>query len=208
MQDWNGCSSLEQDNGSNGDRISITLTDKRDGNEYTVAKLKDGKCWMTQNLRLVNTTITPADSNLSSGSYFVPSSKNGPWNSYDTSMAYLDTTNGGLYNFYTATAGYGKHESYRKSNVPYSICPKNWHLPNDDETTNLIRNYSAVDKIVAMPANFTKGNNIYDHQGYNIGAYWEQYSTHNGSHLIIVDSSVTTSNYSKYCGSHVRCISN
>ena len=30
----------------------IALTDARDNNTYTVARLADGKCWMTENLRL------------------------------------------------------------------------------------------------------------------------------------------------------------
>ncbi len=34
-----------------------TLTDSRDSNTYTIAKLKDGNCWMTQNLRLAGETM-------------------------------------------------------------------------------------------------------------------------------------------------------
>ncbi|MBQ8996506.1 hypothetical protein IJ095_00545, partial [Candidatus Saccharibacteria bacterium] len=45
MQTWAGCSEL-------GEHKSIALTDTRDGNTYTVTKLKDGNCWMTENLRL------------------------------------------------------------------------------------------------------------------------------------------------------------
>ncbi|MBQ9181009.1 hypothetical protein IJ135_02875 [Candidatus Saccharibacteria bacterium] len=40
---------------------SATLYDKRDGQEYTVAKLKDGKFWMTKNLNLAGGTILTAD---------------------------------------------------------------------------------------------------------------------------------------------------
>ncbi len=41
------------------------LTDSRDGSTYTVAKLKDGNCWMTQNLALPgSTTLTINDSDL------------------------------------------------------------------------------------------------------------------------------------------------
>ena len=45
------------------------LTDNRDGKKYWVAKLADGKCWMTQNLDLdldVNTKLTPENTDLNS----------------------------------------------------------------------------------------------------------------------------------------------
>ena len=44
------------------------LTDARDGKQYWVAKLKDGNCWMTQNLDLDLSTseaLTPDDSDVS-----------------------------------------------------------------------------------------------------------------------------------------------
>lgn len=47
---------------------TATLTDTRDDKTYTVAKLADGNCWMTQNLDLdldTNTELTPADTNIS-----------------------------------------------------------------------------------------------------------------------------------------------
>ena len=45
------------------------LIDSRDGKYYWVAKLKDGNCWMTQNLALdlsVDTPLTPEDSDVTS----------------------------------------------------------------------------------------------------------------------------------------------
>ena len=47
---------------------TATLEDIRDHNTYTIAKLADGKCWMTQNLDLdlsTATTLTPADTDVS-----------------------------------------------------------------------------------------------------------------------------------------------
>ena len=41
------------------------LIDKRDNKTYWVAKLKDGNCWMTQNLELDLSTSTPLTSELS-----------------------------------------------------------------------------------------------------------------------------------------------
>lgn len=46
-----------------------TLRDSRDGKSYTVAKMKDGYVWMTQNLDLnlsTATTLTPLDTDVSS----------------------------------------------------------------------------------------------------------------------------------------------
>ena len=44
LQTWTGCSTMNQ-----GDVIA--LTDSRDNQTYAVAKLKDDKCWMIENLR-------------------------------------------------------------------------------------------------------------------------------------------------------------
>ena len=58
LQGWIGCSSLTTapTDGSRATLASMTaLTDARDNNVYAVAKLADGKCWMTENLRLDNT---------------------------------------------------------------------------------------------------------------------------------------------------------
>ena len=48
------------------------LTDTRDGKQYWVAKLKDGNCWMTQNLDLdlsINQPLTPENSDVISTWY-------------------------------------------------------------------------------------------------------------------------------------------
>ena len=45
LQNWNGCSSLPQNE-------VIALTDIRDGDTYAVAKLVDDKCWIVENFRL------------------------------------------------------------------------------------------------------------------------------------------------------------
>lgn len=49
--------------------VTKQLIDTRDGKKYWVAKLKDGNCWMTQNLGLdlgPDITLTPADSDVTS----------------------------------------------------------------------------------------------------------------------------------------------
>ena len=124
---------------------SVVLTDIRDGNEYTVKKLADGKCWMTDNLRLIGTTITSENSNLpEGGSWTIPASAiSGGFDSYNSNSAYLDSTYGGYYTFYTATAGWGTNTTGR-ANSPKDICPKGWRLPTggaDSEFDTLYNSY-------------------------------------------------------------------
>ncbi len=52
---------------TNDNNEEIQLVDTRDGKTYWVSKLKDGKCWMTQNLDLDLSTskaLTPSDSDV------------------------------------------------------------------------------------------------------------------------------------------------
>lgn len=56
---------------------TATLTDIRDNNTYTVRKMEDNNCWMTQNLRLGSTsaavTLTSSDSDVSAN-FTIPTS--------------------------------------------------------------------------------------------------------------------------------------
>ncbi|MBR3414747.1 InlB B-repeat-containing protein, partial [Candidatus Saccharibacteria bacterium] len=61
---------------------STTLIDTRDGKEYTVKKLPDGKVWMMQNLTIGSDgakTLTSADTNINNGTtyYLPPAGKQG-----------------------------------------------------------------------------------------------------------------------------------
>ena len=101
---------------------SVTLTDTRDNSTYTVAKLSDGKCWMTQNLRIVNKTLTPSDSNVNTN-FTVPASAG--WTDASNTGNHVYYGNkpdyGAYYTWHTATAG--------TSASTYDICPKGWRLP-------------------------------------------------------------------------------
>lgn len=51
-----------------GDPVRAQLTDKRDGKKYWVAKLKDGNCWMQENLALtLSGTTNEAGGNYATG---------------------------------------------------------------------------------------------------------------------------------------------
>ena len=169
---------LDTDGSHHGDPNyvpTVTLIDTRDNNTYTVSKLADGKCWMTQNLRIINKTITPDDSNVTTN-YTIPASSISGFNAYDTSNAYVDSDSG-LYNWYTATAGTGT-QAMSSGNTTASICPKGWSLPtsgSNGEFQILYNNYNSSSALSSNPVNLTLSGYVSNssriHQGI-FGYYW------------------------------------
>ncbi len=126
---------------------TMTLLDSRDGNYYNIAKYADGRCWMQENLRIYNTTISAADSDFSGSDITLPSSTKADFANNDTSkysyQSYLSTASeasagvSGYYNWYTATAGAGNSSvATQNQNVNTSICPKGWTLPTGGSAGN------------------------------------------------------------------------
>ena len=66
LQSWTGCSSMATG-------AVTALRDLRDDNVYTVAKLADGNCWMTENLRLADKDASGNDIELSNANTHNPS---------------------------------------------------------------------------------------------------------------------------------------
>ena len=140
-----------------------TLKDTRDGNTrtYTVAKLPDGLCWMTQNLNLgTNTaiTLTSDDTDLAEGTTFtLPASNATDFSTsateanYNKATVYNDVTvpdytanstvySGkvtGYYSYAAATADTATYDKSSATEVTTSICPKNWDLPTNTQYYNL-----------------------------------------------------------------------
>ncbi|MBQ8992232.1 InlB B-repeat-containing protein, partial [Candidatus Saccharibacteria bacterium] len=111
MQGWTGCSALSESE-------QITLVDSRDNHEYTVKKLPDGKCWMTQNLTLGDSnstsaqrTLTPDNTNIDNNTtyYLPPAGKQG---SITSSSTLTSTT---AANFGTSNDNYAKTQFRTKS---------------------------------------------------------------------------------------------
>ena len=208
---------LDTDGSHHGDPNYVptkTLTDTRDNNTYTVSKLADGKCWMTQNLRIAGKTITPADSNVTTN-YTIPASFLSGFISYNTSNAYVDS-DGGFYNWYTATAGTDTQAlSTQGQNTTVSICPKGWRLPTSGsggEFQALYNNYNSSSALRSNPVNLTLsgsvlGNSRSDQGSY--GNYWS--STINSSkyaYILGLNTSNVISAFSddKLSGFSVRCV--
>ena len=196
---------------------------------YQVRKLADGKCWMTENLKLTNVTITNADSNLPANkSVTIPASSTANWCT-TSSQACVDklmtlTADDGshpeygvFYNWYTATATYGGFNT--TTDTSYSICPKGWRLPkggSSGDFANLRNNYytsSAFgDDWTKFPLNYVlsgyRGGSKTGDQG-NYGYYWSSTPSNNNYayYLYLNNSNVNPTNYSrKYLGFTIRCI--
>jgi len=133
---------------------TTTLSDARDDQEYTIAKLADNKYWMVENLNLAGgTTLNAGDSNVPSNNYYtlptstaISSGTSVPSDQFsDNSTAYVFNTGNNTttcnsstpcnsyYSWLAATAG-GKDSSGNAVttngyNAAYSICPKGWRLP-------------------------------------------------------------------------------
>ena len=210
---------LDTDGSHHGDPNyvpTVTLTDTRDNNTYTVSKLADGRCWMTQNLRIIDKTITPADSNVTSN-YTIPASSLSGFISYDTSNAYVDS-DGGFYTWHAATAGTGTTAiAVQGQNAPASICPKGWRLPtggNNGEFKILSANYPSYGSMInSDPANFTLAGGVYNGmrgQQSLIGYYWSSTTvSNNGAYYMGLQNSGDVNPVhadGKYSGFSVRCI--
>ncbi len=93
-----------------------TVTDTRDNNIYRVRKLKDGQCWMIDNIKIMDKTISSIDSDIVGDPFTIPASnKTSFGSSLDVDSAYLavdsgseKATFGGYYSWHAATAGTGK----------------------------------------------------------------------------------------------------
>ena len=159
MQDFKPCSDLPVN-------TTGTLTDSRDNQSYTVAKLADGKWWMTSNLNIAGGTALSVDDTDFVDTYTLPTSNNWtvvdgklvlPASSPSASGTYFNTDNYAFvfnssntdcitrapcYSYYSwkaATAGSGLNRN--NIDAPYSICPKNWRLPNSKSTVSSNSDY-------------------------------------------------------------------
>ena len=133
-----------------------TLIDSRDNQPYNIAKLADGKCWMTTNLNLAGgTTLTSDNTDIPNG-YTLPTANNfqsGNRLPASTTVGFNDNTKAFVYNsnsttcgnnspcysYYSwtaATLGSGLSISTENTDAPYSICPKGWRLPTTGSNTN------------------------------------------------------------------------
>lgn len=141
---------------------TTTLTDARDSQAYTIAKLADGKYWMIENLNLAGGSALSADDTdfepaytlpttngwtVSGGKLVMPASSTSGFATDNYAYVYNsgNKTNCGAsgqntpcYSYYSwdaATLGSGRSLSTTDTDAAYSICPKGWKLPTSRSST-------------------------------------------------------------------------
>ncbi|MBQ3309740.1 InlB B-repeat-containing protein, partial [Candidatus Saccharibacteria bacterium] len=104
---------------------------------YTVRKLADGNCWMSENLKLTLTNNQPVlVGTFSGGETSWTPTGDGAGNDYNEAIKANTTVNGRSewhYPWYAATAGQGTQTE--NPTISQSICPKGWKLPNGGANT-------------------------------------------------------------------------
>lgn len=231
---WSECSKL-----AIGD--TVMLIDTRDNNTYRARKLADGNCWMIDNLRLgdsklQNRTLTSANTDLNGGqeTYNLPNSskdgfKSGDYNAENIYVVEADSDKllkvyGGYYTFNAATAGTGANVTGYYKDVPSSICPKGWRLPNGDAYSSdndfkilndALGNSSGSEQVAKWTAPdgpaFLRAGRLEDSNAYyqnGGGYYW--YATSYGSDLAYIlkfeSTYVSLTTYARSAGFPVRCL--
>ncbi|MBR2709603.1 hypothetical protein IKE72_00820 [Candidatus Saccharibacteria bacterium] len=140
-----------------------TLTDTR-GGTYRVGKMRDGRCWMLDNLALGGSSdisLTTEDSNVTE-TRTLPATRTDEFNVYDTTRvntAYNDEIPsdsisqqvggkvGTYYNYCAATAGTycPAYDTAKDTPVKEDICPKGWRLPSSGPGGEFLALYTAYE---------------------------------------------------------------
>ena len=201
---------------------------------YTIRKLADGNCWMSENLKLtLSTSHSYEVATFSSGTTsWTPNQDTSSSNPYNVAISQNTkaNVNGGnwYYPWYAATAGQGTNTA--NPTINRSICPKGWKLPDNSSNPsfyNLITtaykisagtDTAKVATIKATPLSFISvghsGDNKIYHSPSN-GYFWSATpnTSDDGKAYSLVFSSISgylgpqdAGNGVKFYGYPVRCV--
>ena len=209
----------------------IEVVDKRDNEVYKVQYLKDGNCWMLDNLRLGSNDyeipLSPLDTNIKEPWVLPKGITEGflRYNEAQVNATYKNDTNvtsyglgsgkiGTYYNYCAASGGtycYGQDAGI--GNAEYDVCPSGWRLPTGGENgeyQNLYANYGNTPELFRNAFSATLSGYFSDY-GHNtsVGRFWS--STHFGNsramYALGIDSYIyPSSNYYRFYGFSVRCL--
>ncbi len=187
------------------------VTDNRDGKAYMIARLGDGNCWMTQNLRFTGTEISPDDTNIDVAktiTYGELATGNTSANSYNQANIHIGVDNNGdptvWYNYAAATA-MTITTSYNYDEAQYSLCPAGWRLPSKDEFSAITGYASAFSPVAnGRYSNGTLGATQY-------GYWWSSTTDAGQTRYVLAYGSNSGVLYimgelARYDGRYVRCL--
>ncbi len=211
----------------------VFAIDTRDNAKYSVARLKDGNLWMTQNLDLgrtdLTTDLTSDNTNLATtitADEFNSWKETSGTSTYDAGeLILLDGTDetsqtpyGTLYNYYATSAGTISGDN-NTSNATYDICPAGWRLPTGGDSGEFRSLYTEYNSNALMRAPIADGRAAFALAGYfssstpagqgSHGIYWS--STRGSNTLMYLLSINTLSVYPanvsyRYFGYAIRCV--
>ena len=160
-----------------------TLVDARDGQNYTVAKLKDGKVWMTKNLGFSGTQLTPVLSDVSVDTSISWSAADNNsvcgWYSNYPCMKVSDEY-GAWYNFIGATAG-TVNDNNQPDQSTSSICAHGWSLPSYNDFAQINNSLTAFK--ASTGGRYDAGEYIQNEA--NNGFYWASSKSENGRYYFM-----------------------
>ena len=191
----------------------LTVTDKRDGNDYDVRYL-EGACWMTQNLRIMD-EVNAQYSNFSTYQNVDPCEggdlTNGDTYDAPRCMDSGNVLNGVWYN-YAAASAKTILTSSNTNEATEDICPAGWHLPNFDFTkpagsVNSLAGISSAGMTAFQPVTggYYIGGSI---NGLGNGCWWSSTASHSGGRYFLYynGSSLNTNYEVRLYGMYIRCV--
>ena len=153
------------------------------GETYKTVKLKDGKTWMAENLRVIPSGLTPCDdiANLTAGIYYPIVLNADHTAAVQTRDESVIKSNGYLYQIETAlglAVGELKTEEQARSlEGARGICPPGWRVPTIDDWYALVGRIATYEKEINVNAPYydaTSGSaliSLINADGFNIDAY-------------------------------------
>ena len=172
--------------------VKRVLYDIRDSKPYTIRKLADGNCWMTEDLKIGGTSNVLLEARYSDNTdnFTVPASNTALFN-YSSGHAtirnqpgFVITGNNYYYNAYAYTAGSYNDNLIDGSEMDTkSICPKNWRIPS--VKTGVTKSYInlAVDvysfknsQTFTFPVNITQNTGLYYNSAIQVPSRGSYYS--------------------------------
>ena len=144
------------------------LIDARDNRAYRVTKLKDGNCWMTQNLALTapegGRKLTPGDTDITE-EWTLPETltATGSWSGEDDQAILSMNIDNGIGTYFTFYAASAQTNEMSGDIIAGSVCPMGWKLPlagpNYDNTSgsyyNLLKAYGLTENVNSIAGEYS-----------------------------------------------------